>query len=54
MNRNDRDGLHKRRGYWHYTRLIDGKPRSFSTFAAAACERNKGDRDSVGRAAASY
>lgn len=31
MAKNDKDGLHKRRGYWHYTRLIDGKPKSFST-----------------------
>jgi integrase len=29
--RSDRDGLHKRRGIWEYSLLIDGKRRSFST-----------------------
>ena len=27
----DRDGLYKRRGYWHYELSVDGKKRSFST-----------------------
>src|SRR5690348_13330346 len=27
----DRDGLYKRRGYWHYELMIDGKKRSFTT-----------------------
>jgi hypothetical protein len=27
----DRDGLYKRRDYWHYELIIDGKKRSFTT-----------------------
>jgi hypothetical protein len=27
----DRDGLYKRRDYWHYELLIDGRKRSFTT-----------------------
>src|SRR3954452_23583120 len=27
----DRDGLYKRREYWHYELVIDGKKRSFTT-----------------------
>jgi integrase len=27
----DRDGLHRRRDYWHYELIIDGKKRSFTT-----------------------
>lgn len=27
----DRDGLHRRRNYWHYELIIDGKKRSFTT-----------------------
>lgn len=29
--RRDRDGLYKRRDYWHYELVIDGKKRSFTT-----------------------
>jgi hypothetical protein len=27
----DRDGLYKRRDYWHYALIIDGKKHSFTT-----------------------
>src|SRR5579863_2996582 len=27
----DRDGLYKRRDYWHYELLVDGRKRSFTT-----------------------
>lgn len=41
QRKRDKDGLHKRRGYWHYTKLIDGKPRSFSTRTKVYSEAKK-------------
>ncbi|MGA8596524.1 MAG: hypothetical protein WB676_17580 [Bryobacteraceae bacterium] len=37
----DRDGLYKRRQYWHYELIIDGKKRSFTTGTTNYSEARK-------------
>ena len=52
----DRDGPYKRRDYWHYELIIDGRKRSFTTatrttappgypFKSRSCTRALGFRD---------
>jgi integrase len=47
--RRDADGLYKRRGYWHYCLVIDGRRRAFSTGTKSFAEARRVRAEAVKR-----